>query len=116
MTLAAHNALRALSPEECAGVCAIGVDATGSTVCPADRKGSPLALSESFEENPNAMFHLWKDHTAIKEAAKANTALSQWPDDDYARYQGSIHLSGSGPRRCAPPESILLLGALPGVG
>ena len=47
---------------------AICIDTTGSTPVLCDEKGSPLALQEKFSDNPDAMFILWKDHTAIKEA------------------------------------------------
>ncbi len=72
-----------------AGDClaAIAVDTTGSTPCPVDRSGTPLCLLERFRENPHAMFHLWKDHTALREAEEINRVFSGG-DIDYTRYQG----------------------------
>lgn len=71
---------------------AISVDTTGSTPVAVNKEGTPLALTQGFEENPNAMFILWKDHTAIKEAEEINELAAKW-EIDYTKYVGSIYSS-----------------------
>ena len=71
---------------------AISVDTTGSTPVAVDKTGTPLSLLPQFENNPNAMFVLWKDHTATKEAAEINEHAKQF-DVNYLQFVGGIYSS-----------------------
>ena len=72
------------------GIC---IDTTGSSPIPATKEGTPLALVKGFEENPNAMMVLWKDHTSIAEANEINELAATWGGEDYTKYEGGIYSS-----------------------
>ena len=74
-------------------VVGLGIDTTGSTPVAVNQKGQPLALTSGFEENPNAMFVLWKDHTAVEEAAQINELANTWGGEDFTKYEGGVYSS-----------------------
>jgi len=71
---------------------AISVDTTGSSPVAVDKTGTPLALLPAFQHNPNAMFVLWKDHTAVREADKINKTAKDF-ETNYLQYVGGIYSS-----------------------
>lgn len=71
----------------------IGIDATASTVAAVDEAGTPLSLGERFADNPNAMFVLWKDHTAMREADEINALARTWGGIDFTCYSGGVYSS-----------------------
>ena len=75
-----------------ANIKAISVDTTGSTPIAVDETGTPLSLLPAFEENPHAMFVLWKDHTATGEAAEINAHAKKF-DTNYLQFVGGIYSS-----------------------
>jgi L-ribulokinase len=79
--------------KKCAGrVRAITADTTGSTPVAVNRAGVPLSLLPGFRDDPDAMFILWKDHSAIKEADQINS-LSRASSVDYTMYSGGVYSS-----------------------
>jgi L-ribulokinase len=70
----------------------ISVDTTGSTPVAVTKGGIPLALTQGFENNPNAMFVLWKDHTSVKEAAELNDHAKNF-EVNYLQFVGGIYSS-----------------------
>ncbi|MBQ6247061.1 MAG: hypothetical protein IJK04_09370 [Kiritimatiellae bacterium] len=88
MTAAVREAVLYVDAAEVKG---IGVDTTGSTPCLTDATGTPLALRPEFAEDPDAMFVLWKDHTAIDEERRINEVAHSGEGPDYTAYEGGVY-------------------------
>jgi L-ribulokinase len=86
------SCLSQAGPAATSRVRAISIDTTGSTPVAVDEAGTPLGLLPGFRDNPNALFVLWKDHTAVREAAEINAHAPRFPTN-YLRYVGGIYSS-----------------------
>jgi len=86
------DCLRHAGPAIAAGIRAISIDTTGSTPVAVDQTGTPLGLLPEFEQNPNALFVLWKDHSSVKEAAAINAHAATF-DVNYLQFVGGIYSS-----------------------
>lgn len=87
------SALSKCDREVAKNVVGLSVDTTGSTPIAVTKEGTPLSLTPGFEENPNAMFVLWKDHTAVVEAEEVNSLSRSWGGTDFTKFEGGIYSS-----------------------
>jgi L-ribulokinase len=87
------GAISGLSADVVKNIVGITVDTTGSTPVAVDIEGIPLSLKPGFQDNPDAMFVLWKDHTAVKEAAEINELARKWGGVDFTKFEGGIYSS-----------------------
>ena len=76
-----------------AAVKALTIDTTGSSPIAVNEAGEALVFTQGFENNPNAMVILWKDHTAVQAAAEINTLAQGWKGADFLAYSGGIYSS-----------------------
>jgi L-ribulokinase len=93
MTAAVRAALRAAGPAARAQIAGIGVDTTGSTPVAVDTAGTPLGLTDRFRDDPDALFVLWKDHTAVAEAEEINALAAKGRWKGITRWVGGIYSS-----------------------
>lgn len=84
--------IRQAGPEIASRIKALSVDTTGSTPVAVDKTGQPLCYKPGLEENPNALFVLWKDHTSTAEAEAINRHAEKFPLN-YLQYVGGIYSS-----------------------
>ena len=87
-----REALAIAGAEIAKKVVGILFDTTGSTPVFVNEEGIPLSMIPGFEEDPDAMFVLWKDHTSVKEAAEINVLAKKWAID-YTKFEGGIYSS-----------------------
>ena len=88
-----RGAIKGLSREVIKNIAGITVDTTGSTPVAVDKQGIPLSMKPEFENDPDAMFVLWKDHTAVKEAAEINELAKTWGGTDFTKFEGGVYSS-----------------------
>jgi L-ribulokinase len=93
MREAVRQALRAAGKAAAGQVAGIGVDTTGSSPMPIAADGRALALVPGFQDDPDAMCVLWKDHTAVAEADDLNALAHGGRFPDYTRWVGGIYSS-----------------------
>lgn len=86
------HAIAAAGAEVRAKIKAISIDTTGSTPVAVDERGIPLALLPGFENDPDAMFVLWKDHSSLNEMTQINLHAKHFPTN-YLKYVGGIYSS-----------------------
>ena len=87
------QAVAQAGPDIAAKVKGLAVDTTGSTPVAVDTTGTPLALTPGFETDPDAMFILWKDHTAVAEAQEITATAKSWGGADVTCYSGGTYSS-----------------------
>ena len=91
LTQVVRAALSQVPPEVRASVRGLSIATTGSTSVPVDETGCPLALRPAFADNPNAMFLMWKDHSATLEAEQITGAARTWGGVDYTAHIGGVY-------------------------
>lgn len=86
------DCLQKAAPSVAENIKGISIDTTGSTPVAVDKTGTPLSLLHEFEENPDAMFVLWKDHTSVKETDEINKHAEKF-NTNYLQFVGGIYSS-----------------------
>jgi hypothetical protein len=103
LTTAVTRALEKAGVAVAGRVRGLSIDTTGSTPTAVDQTGTPLSLLPEFQDDPDGMFILWKDHTGVAEAEEINAACAARPEDDYVNIPAaSTRPNGSGPKSCIP--------------
>jgi len=88
-----RGSLKGLARDVIDSIGGITIDTTGSTPVAVDRNGTPLSMIKGFEDDPDAMFILWKDHTSVREAEEINALSRSWGGIDFTKYEGGIYSS-----------------------
>jgi len=73
-------------------IVSIGIDATGTTLLPVLKNGTPLSELTQFENNLNAYIWLWKDHSGWAEAEEI-TLMAKKTHPEYMEMVGGVYSS-----------------------
>lgn len=71
-------------------VIGLGIDFTACTVLPINAYGTPLCLTEEFNDHPHSYVKLWKHHAAQDEANRLNEIAEARGEKFLQRYGGKI--------------------------
>ena len=88
-----QGALRKVPEDITGSIAGISIDTTGSTPVAVTEDCIPLSLTDEFADDPDAMFVLWKDHTAVLEADGINEFSRTWGGIDYTKFEGGVYSS-----------------------
>src|SRR4030042_2558834 len=93
LEISIKKAIESAPADTASNIVGLSVDTTGSTPVAVDENCVPLAMKKGFEDNPNAMFILWKDHTSVKEAEEINIKAKSNKKIDFTKYVGGVYSS-----------------------
>jgi L-ribulokinase len=94
-------------------VIGISTDFTACTVLPVYKDGTPLCMTEKYEDEPNAYVKLWKHHAAQEQANRLNSIAEKRGELFLKRYGGRISSEWLVPKEWKPWRKRLRFTMIP---